>query len=176
MRQQEAEEQAARRNLEDERRHRFVFYALDQSAGISPEAWDVGMRLRREEDRPVRRSPAHRAAAGATEVEAPPAPVAVDSGPVVVEELEPAGVDGYDLEPPAPIPDTPAPRRRRRLGLVRAWGGFVVLVGLAFIGAVLVLAIALRDYTHLGGLPSAVGVGAGLFAVWVGVALIRRPG
>jgi len=46
MRQQEAEQEAARRNAEDERRDRFVFYALDHSAGMSEGAWEVEMRLR----------------------------------------------------------------------------------------------------------------------------------
>src|SRR2546423_2505255 len=50
MRQQEAEQEAARRNVEDERRDRFVFYALDHSAGLGDYAWEVEMRLRSTED------------------------------------------------------------------------------------------------------------------------------
>src|SRR2546430_8316627 len=50
MRQQEAEQEAARRNAEDERRHRFLFYALEHSAGMGDDAWEVEMRLRTAEE------------------------------------------------------------------------------------------------------------------------------
>jgi hypothetical protein len=50
MRQPEAEAEAARRNLEDEKRHRYVFYALDVSAGLSDDAWEVSRRLRSPEE------------------------------------------------------------------------------------------------------------------------------
>src|SRR3982074_2667362 len=53
MRQQGAEQEAARRNAEDERRHRFVFYALDHSAGMGDDAWEVEMRLRTAADGPM---------------------------------------------------------------------------------------------------------------------------
>src|SRR5881398_2801327 len=53
MRQQEAEQEAARRNAEDERRGRFLFYALDHSAGLGDDAWEVEMRLRTDDDAPA---------------------------------------------------------------------------------------------------------------------------
>src|SRR5712691_9107464 len=74
MRQQEAEHEAARRNAEDERRDRFLFYALDHSAGMGDDAWEVEMRLHTAEDRPVPAAVPVAAAAPAERVEEP-APV-----------------------------------------------------------------------------------------------------
>ncbi len=198
MLEQEAEEAAARRNREDPRRDRFVFYALDESAGIASDAWDVAMRLRRDDERPRRKSrvraastapPAPRATATAViepepepEPEAEPEPEPEPEAelelvaPVAWESLAPTEVYEIEVEPadlPAPAPEPPAPRRRR-FGLVRLWGVFVVLVGLAFIAAVLVVAIVFRDYTHLSTLTWGVGVAAGLVAVWLGIALAWR--
>jgi hypothetical protein len=53
------------------------------------------------------------------------------------------------------------------------WGAFVILVGLLFVGATLLLSVVLRNYTHFGVVPTAIGIGLGLGAVWVGVALAR---
>src|SRR3954468_11500834 len=53
MRQQEAEQEAARRNAEDQRRDRFLFYALDHSAGMGDDAWEVEMRLRSAHEKPL---------------------------------------------------------------------------------------------------------------------------
>jgi hypothetical protein len=85
--------------------------------------------------------------------------------------------------PPAPAPGGPAPAtaayeiepepRARRSVLLRLWGACVILVGLLFIAATLYLAIGLRDYTHLGVIPAALGVTVGLVAAWIGVALTR---
>ncbi len=185
MSQEEAEEAAARRNREDPHRDRFVFYALDESAGIAPDAWEIAMRLRREDERPRSKSrdrpasiprPAPREAATALiepEVEAP--------ARVAWESLDPTEVYDVAAEPTAPLePDEPEPEpepepvRRRRFWLVRLWGVFVVLVGLAFIAAVLIVAFTFQDYTHLSTLTWGVGVAIGVFAVWVGFALTRR--
>lgn len=187
MLEQEAEEAAARRNREDPRRDRFVFYALDESAGMASDAWDVAMRLRREDDQPRRRSrgraastppPAPRATATAViEPESEPEPEPELAAPAVWEDLAPTEVYDVAIDPvdPDASPAAPAPApRRRRFGIVRLWGVFVVLVGLAFIAAVLVVAIVLRDYTHLSTPTWGVGVAAGLVAVWIGVALVRR--
>ena len=234
MREHEAERAAARRNREDPRRDRFVFYALDESAGLAPDAWDVAMRLRRDDERPqelpkasrrLPRSPKSRQAARAAVSEPEPAameggamesvateqppeesmaiellarePLAAEPHPVVAPhppaepapELVDEPTETYDAEldaaPPqeavaiedAAIPPEPgaAPgRRRRRFGLVRLWGVFVMLVGLAFVATVLTVAIAFSDYTHFGTVAWAIGVAAGLFAMWVGFALARR--
>lgn len=187
MLEQEAEEAAARRNREDPRRDRFVFYALDESAGIASDAWDVAMRLRREDDQPRRRSrvraastppPAPRATATAViEPESEPEPEPELAAPAAWEDLAPTEVYDVAIDPVDPDASAaaaaPAPRRRR-FGIVRLWGVFVVLVGLAFIAAVLVVAIVFRDYTHLSTPTWGVGVAAGLVAVGIGVALVRR--
>jgi len=55
MLREEAEREADRRNREDPDRERFEFYAFDESAGLSAEAWDVAARLRQgpRTDRPA---------------------------------------------------------------------------------------------------------------------------
>src|SRR2546430_2384128 len=174
MRQQEAEQEAARRNVEDGRRDRFFFYALDHSAGLGDDAWEVEMRLRTTDDGPMPDAVPVAALAPATpaaqrltaaepasqfEAEAlepdPAAPLAED------EALPP---EAWAPEPyPAPAP--PARRRGlRRPRLIQVWAAFVILVGLAFVAATLVLSVVLRDYTHFGAVPTAVGIGLGLIA------------
>jgi hypothetical protein len=189
MRQQEAEQEAARRNAEDERRDRFLFYPLDHSAGMGDDAWEVEMRLRTAEDGPVTAA-VPVAAAPAEAADPGPEPLAeVDALPATqpfdpIEEVEPAGplgpvesVEAIDELPPAvraSETDAAPPRRpRRRLRLIHVWGAFVILVGLLFIGATLLLSVVLRDYTHFGVIPTSIGVGLGLVAISVGVALAR---
>ena len=181
MRQQEAEQEAARRNAEDERRHRFLFYALDHSAGMGDDAWEVEIRLRTAEE-------------GAL-----PAPVTVAATAPVerVEETQPAtdalpATEAFDalraVEPAEPLDEevapavrateldaAPPPRTRRRLRprLIQVWGAFVILVGLLFVGATLLLSVVLHNYTHFGVIPTAVGIGLGFMAIWLGVALAR---
>ena len=46
MQREEAEAEAERRNRDDPKAARFEFYALDESAGLADDAWDVGIRLR----------------------------------------------------------------------------------------------------------------------------------
>jgi hypothetical protein len=189
MRQQEAEQEAARRNAEDERRHRFLFYALDHSAGMGDDAWEVEMRLRTADEGALP-APVTVAAAQADRVEeAPPveeASASADALPATesfdalgpadtaepMETLEPVGD-----EPPAvratEIDTAPPPRSRRRPRLIQVWGAFVILVGLVFVGATLLLAVVLRDYTHFGVIPTSIGIALGLMAVWLGVALSR---
>jgi hypothetical protein len=189
MRQQEAEQEAARRNAEDERRHRFLFYALDHSAGMGDDAWEVEMRLRTADEGALP-APVTVAAARADRVEEPPpveeAAAPADALPATepfdaldradtaepMEALEPVGD-----EPPAvratEIDTAPPPRSRRRPRLIQVWGAFVILVGLLFVGATLLLAVVLRDYTHFGVIPTSIGIALGLLAVWLGVALSR---
>ncbi len=179
MRQQEAEQEAARRNAEDERRRRFVFYALDHSAGLGDDAWEVEMRLRTDDDGPRPAAVPVAAAAPAEQVEEPverpePVPEALPLterfDPVdlaePIDELTPGG-RATEMDAPPP------PRPRRRLRLIHIWGAFVILVGALFIGATLLLSVGLRDYTHFGVIPTSIGIGLGLVAVWVGVALAR---
>ena len=157
MRQQEAEQEAARRNAEDERRHRFLFYALDHSAGMGDDAWEVEMRLRTAEEGALPAPVTVAAAAQAERVEeAPP-----------VEEASPPAVRATEID------TAPPPRPRRRPRLIQVWGAFVILVGLLFIGATLLLSVGLRNYTHFGVIPTSIGIGLGLMAVWLGVALSR---
>lgn len=191
MRQQEAEQEAARRNAQDERRDRFLFYALDHSVGMGDDAWEVEMRLRTAEDGPMPAAVPVAAVAPAERVEeaAPVEPTqpAVDTLPATepFDALE--AVDSAALiEPLDPVDDEPAPavratemdmapprRPRRRLRVIHVWGAFVILVGLLFVGATLLLAVGLRDYTHLGVIPTSIGIGFGLMAVWIGIALAR---
>jgi hypothetical protein len=190
MRQQEAEQEAARRNAEDERRHRFLFYALDHSAGMGDDAWEVEMRLRTAEEGALPAPLTVAAAAPAERIEeAPPveeASAPADSLPATeaFDALDPTGpaeliepLDPTDDEPPAvratEIDAAPPPRSRRRPRLIQVWGAFVILVGLVFVGATLLLAVVLRDYTHFGVIPTSIGIGLGLMAVWLGVALSR---
>jgi hypothetical protein len=191
MRQQEAEQEAARRNAEDERRDRFLFYPLDHSAGMGDDAWEVEMRLRTADDDPVAAAVPVAAAAPAEAADPGPEPLAeADALPATqpfapIDEVEPAEpvppaepVEAIDELPPAvratEVDEPPAPRRpRRRLRLIHVWGAFVILVGLLFIGATLLLSVVLRDYTHFGVIPTSIGIGLGLVAVWVGVALAR---
>ena len=201
MRQQEAEQEAARRNVEDERRDRFVFYALDHSAGLGDDAWEVELRLRTADDGPLA---AAVPVAAATPAEPAAEPMILSEPPGAPEPLEPTEplqptepipapepvpaptppAPSESVPPPAPpaprarrpAPDaTPVPRRRRlrRPRLLQLWAAFVILVGLAFVAATIVLSVVLRDYTHFGAVPTSIGIGLGLIAVWIGVALAR---
>jgi hypothetical protein len=193
MRQQEAEQEAARRNAEDERRHRFLFYPLDHSAGMGDDAWEVEMRLRTAEEgalpapvtvaasapvERVRQPPPGAEAHEAPPVEALPPTEAFDAlgpadPPEHIDPLEPADEDLAPAVRATELDEPPPPRARRRLRLIHVWGAFVILVGLLFIGATLLLSVVLRDYTHFGVIPTSIGIGLGLVAVWVGVALAR---
>jgi hypothetical protein len=190
MRQQEAEQEAARRNAEDERRDRFLFYPLDHSAGMGDDAWEVEMRLRTADDDPVAAAVSLTAAAPAEAADPGPEPLAApDALPATqafdaMAEVEPAeavdpveSVEAIDELPPAvratEVDASPPPRPRRRLRLIHVWGAFVILVGALFIAATLLLSVVLRDYTHFGVIPTSIGIGLGLVAVWVGVALVR---
>jgi hypothetical protein len=172
MRQQEAEEEAERRNATDERRERLVFYALDESAGLADDAWDVATRLRRpEEFHWELPAPAEPAVAAV-----PPDDSAPVAAPAHVPEVDIE--DGFDEPEPA---DTPAPapaaspRARREGRLLRAWGYFVMLVGVIFIAGTLTVWLGFRSYLQIGA-PVIVGlVAAGVFAIWVGAQIAKPP-
>src|SRR5947209_5537271 len=144
MRQQEAEQEAARRNAEDERRGRFVFYALDHSAGMVQDAWEVEMRLHARDERvaagvSVAGGPATQPLEAAAP--APPAtPGLEEPGP---EELEVPEEGAADVEPvehaeplapapavratePDPLDVLPPLRHLPRPRLIQVWGAFVI--------------------------------------------------
>ena len=190
MRQEEAEQEAARRNAEDERRHRFLFYALDHSAGMGDDAWEVEMRLRTADegalpapvtvaaaqaDRVEEASPVEEASAPANALPATESFDALGPADTVepMETLEPVHDEAAPAVRATEMDTAPPPRRRRRPRVIQLWGAFVILVGLLFIGATLLLSVGLRDYTHFGVIPTSIGIGLGLMAVWLGVALSR---
>jgi hypothetical protein len=151
---------------------------------MGDDAWEVEMRLRTAEEGALPAPLTVAAAAPAERVEEGPPPVdalpaterfdALDPGDPaeLIEPLEPV-----DDEPPAvratEIDTAPPPRARRRPRLIQVWGAFVILVGLLFVGATLLLSVVLHDYTHFGVIPTSIGIGLGLMAVWLGVALSR---
>jgi hypothetical protein len=181
MRQQEAEEEAVLRNASDERRERLVFYALDESAGLAADAWQVATRLRRPEEFQWDLSePAPPAATAA-----PPDDAVPVAAPAPASKLD---VDrGFEPEPSFPEPEAaelddalaqaPAapPRGRRKGRLLRAWGYFVMLVGVLFIAATLTVWLGFRSYLQIGAGVIVGLVAAGVFAVWVGAQIARPP-
>jgi hypothetical protein len=181
MRQQEAEEEAERRNASDERRERLIFYAFDESAGLSEDAWEVATRLRRPEEfqweLPAPAAPAVTAAPPEN-----PVPVAAPAPAPEIDvdrEFEPAP-DVPELEPAAPADGAapapaPRPRGRREGRLLRAWGYFVMLVGVVFIAATLTVWLGFRSYLQIGAGVIVGLVAAGVFAIWVGAQIARPP-
>jgi hypothetical protein len=167
MRRQEAEEEAERRNASDERRGRLVFYALDESAGLADDAWEVATRLRRPEEfqweLPAAVAPPTTAVPA--EEPAPTQAPAPDMG--VEQEFEP--------EPPPPPEPAPRPRARRRGLLLRAWGWFVMLIGVLFIAATLTIWLGFRSYLQIGPIVIVGLVAAGVFAIWVGSQIAKPP-
>ena len=116
MRQQEAEQEAARRNAEDERRDRFVFYALDHSAGMSEGAWEVEMRLRTDLEGPE--PSAVPVGAGASEAAAEPVAEPSEAEDPLPDTRAYAPVETAEAVEPLPPPEPhephePEPRGRR---------------------------------------------------------------
>jgi hypothetical protein len=198
MRQPEAEAEAARRNLEDEKRDRYVFYALDISAGLSDDAWEVSRRLRRPDealqpvvaaadaeaaDAPAPVTPAARAARSARGVAARARAGLPRGASQARRRRRPEAVapqvagDGTGLaaeEVPHEFDElAPPPARGRGTPLLRIWAVLVILIGVLFLATTLVIAFSLRDYFRLGALPVLVGLAVGGFTVWLGVALWR---
>jgi hypothetical protein len=179
MRQQEAEEKAERQNASDERREQLVFYALDQSAGLAEDAWEVATRLRRPEEFQWELP-----AAAAPDVTPEPAedlaPVAAPArAPAVDVEREPQ--PDFPAEQPAEPADelapapAPRPRRGRKGRMLRAWGYFVMLVGTLFIAGTLTVWLGFRSYLQIGAGVIVGLVVAGVFAIWVGAQIARPP-
>ncbi|MDX6666881.1 MAG: hypothetical protein QOK04_261 [Solirubrobacteraceae bacterium] len=184
MRQQEAEEEAERRNATDERRERLVFYAFDESAGLAEDAWEVSTRLRRPEEF-VWELPAPADPKVTAVPPDDPVPVAAPAPAAEVEvergfEPEPGFPQAEQTEPPEPA-DAPAPARaarpraRRKDRLLRAWGYFVMLVGTLFIAGTLTVWLGFRSYLQIGAGVIVGLVAAGVFAIWVGAQIARPP-
>lgn len=187
MRRLQAEQEADHKNLQDERRDRLVFYALDESAGLSEDAWQVATRLRRADEfqweLPAESTQNDVDAPLADEV-APPEPLVEERAPreAAAPPLEPVPTGLYEqvpetAEPPAthdPAAQTPA-RARSGVRLVRAWGYFVMLVGVVFVAATLAVSLGFRTYLQIGPLIVAALVAAGVFAIWVGAQIAKPP-
>lgn len=179
MLREEAEREAARRNLEDPDRARYEFYAFDESAGFAADAWDVATRLR-EGPPPTAQWPAagpQTPAGGAAEPASEEEPVFLE-GPTVAEVDPFAGPDPF-VEPHSydvPLPHE-EPKRDKRDGrpggFVRGVGGAVILAGVLWTTMVVVLATMLKpnDLTSYG--VFAVAAVAGLLATGLGVAILR---
>jgi hypothetical protein len=187
---EEAQAEADRRNLEDPDRERFEFYPFDESAGMAADAWDVAARLRQG---PTTQRPATAAALAQPRVAADePPPDPEPSGrarfviePVFLESPEEAGDLAGSYPEPAPVHADPAeelepyqPLEHDALDdrpgfFVRLVGLIVILVGLAWLGIVVALALILSpdDATSF-----AIYLGAaslGVLAMALGV-VIRR--
>jgi hypothetical protein len=166
---EEAEREAARRNLEDPDRARYEFYAFDESAGMADDAWQVSARLR-EGPPPTAEWPGvgpQTAAAGA------PAPELVESRPPPAPPSR-EEVEEYVHPEPLPYDDEEHYRDDGRAGIVvRTFGALVMLVGFLWMAMVVVVAFVLKPSS----LPSigvfiAAGV-LGFFATALGLAIRR---
>jgi len=189
MRREEAELEAARRNRAEPDADRFEYYAFDESAGLSADAWAVGARLRAG----VVAAPATYAGGARRTVE--------------VEEARPEApgewmADGPPLAPPAPRRHPPRPRRRppwrtiasqpsligrwrarrRAAGeeesdqpgvFVRGVGAAVIVMGMVWMVMVIVLAVLLQP-NGVSGVVLYLGAAVlGLLAILLGVAIRR---
>jgi len=114
VRYDEAQQEAARLNREDPRARRLEFYAFDESAGMSGDAWEITMRLRRQgaaaeaQTAPVAPEPPAQPEVGDLR---PAAPAALDPAPAA-----PAAMPAPPEPPAVPAPDVPRRRRRSEPG------------------------------------------------------------
>src|SRR5205085_2550008 len=193
MQREEAEAEAERRNRDDPKAARFEFYALDESAGLADDAWDVGIRLR------PGGSTAPATYAAARRRPDPPPPY---EGAVAVPELysEPP-VESWLADEAVPPARAGRPRsvalqpsllgrwlRRRRDAresaeagdepvrggvLIRGLGAAVVVMGMLWMGVVVALAVLLRP-DDVTGVALYLGAAVlGLLAILLGVAIRR---
>jgi hypothetical protein len=176
MLREEAQSEADRRNRDDPDRARFEFYPFDESAGLSADAWDVAARLRQgpRTDRPA-------TAAAATGRHAPPvyeeATALYDEAPAAYQDTA-----MYSEAPPARRAE-PEPAHddhhddhyddNRPGFFVRAVGAVVMLVGLLWIGLVVVLAVLLKPENTTSYAVYAAAALLGLMAIGLGVAIRR---
>jgi hypothetical protein len=175
MLREEAEHEAARRNLEEPERERFEFYAFDESAGLADDAWEVGARLR--------------------DARAPIAPAPPPEEPAVPEpESDAVFAPPAPVEPKPPrrprVPPLRRPRRRARAAageppvdesarvdrggrFMRGLGAVVIVVGMLWMAMVVALA-AILSPDDAQELALYIGFGVlGLLAILVGVAIRR---
>jgi hypothetical protein len=165
MRRDEAEREAAVRNRDDPAARRLEFYAFDESAGLSDEAWTVGTRLRpggSTAPATYAATRAHAAPVLEEDWEAPPAPVP-GPGPALAPGPGPAGLAEEE-------PD----HRRPRPGRFMRWlGAAVIVTGMLWMAMLIALAAILKpnDATGVGFYLGAAVLG--LLAILLGVAIRR---
>jgi hypothetical protein len=167
----EAEREAARRNLEDSGRARYEFYAFDESAGLAADAWDVSRRLR-EGPPPTAEWPGPGPQTPAAGAPAPPPESVVSIPPPSAPTLAPVPEDEAVFPEPLPYEDFEEDDGRPGV-FVRGFGLLVMLVGVLWIAMVVALALVLKannftSYAVFG----AAGV-LGLLAVGLGIAIYR---
>jgi hypothetical protein len=176
---EEAEREAERRNHEHPDRGRYEFYALDESAGLSEDAWDVGARLR-EGPAPTAEWPGigpQTPAGGAPPPEAAPAeePLFLE-GPTVAETDPFAGPDPF-VEPlphEGTLPHEEPVEHDGRPGLfVRGVGAAVILAGTLWVVMVVVLAVTLKPDEFTSFAAFVVSGVLGVLAILLGVAIRR---
>jgi hypothetical protein len=143
MRREEAEREAAARNREDPAAARVEFYALDESAGLSEEAWAVSTRLR---------------PGGST------APATYAGTRAPARAPAPAASDGH-------LEDEPEGRRSGLF--MRSLGALVIVAGMLWMAMLIALAVILKpnDATGVGFYLGAAVLG--LLAILLGVAIRR---
>ena len=193
MQREEAETEAERRNRDDPKAARFEFYALDESAGLADDAWDVGIRLRPGGSS----APATYAAARRR----PDPPPPYESAVAVPELYSEPPVESWLADEAVPPARAGRPRsvalqpsllgrwlRRRRDAresaepgdepvrgglLIRGLGAAVVVIGMLWMGVVVALAVLLRP-DDVTGVALYLGAAVlGLLAILLGVAIRR---
>jgi hypothetical protein len=160
MRREEAEREATARNRDDPAAARVEFYAFDESAGLSEEAWAVSTRLR-----PGRSTAPATYAGTRAPAPPPPMPAPAPSEETWPEPLAPAAFDGLEDEP------EPEPRRSGRF--MRWLGAAVIVMGMLWMAMLIALAVILKpnDATGVGFYLGAAALG--LLAILLGVAIRR---
>jgi hypothetical protein len=194
MKRDEADQEAQWLNANDDRAPRLEFYALDQSAGMSDDAWEVASRLRTgpapsiaERESPW--SPPPRRAAFPPPATPQPAPRdEPDPAPAPEPAVEQALADEPHPEPYAeePYPDEPYaeephpaehghdPIDAHRPGLlVRLVAGAVMLVAVVWVIAIIGLAVILDSWGPTSLLIYFGAAVLGLGALSLGVAIRR---
>ncbi|HEY8867009.1 MAG TPA: hypothetical protein VIM22_08745 [Solirubrobacteraceae bacterium] len=167
MRRDEADKETAWLNANDERAARLEFYALDQSAGLSADAWEVASRLRTG----PAPEPALAADPGPQPVLAP-LPREPEPAYEEVPAHDPPPVPSYEAYPDEPSTDEDHDEDRPGL-LVRLVGSAVMLVAIVWVIAIVGLAIVL-DSWGLASLLIYFGAAVlGLGALALGVAIRR---
>ena len=176
MQREEAEAEAERRNRDDPKAARFEFYALDESAGLADDAWDVGIRLRPGGSTApatyaaARRRPEPPVESWLANEAVPPAP----AGRPRSVALQPCLL-GRWLRRRREARESVEPGDEPVRGglLVRGLGAAVVVMGMLWMGVVVALAVLLRP-DDVTGVALYLGAAVlGLLAILLGVAIRR---